>query len=355
MLLALLLLVGAPANRLPDFTDYVVDGARVIDPGVRQQLLDLSSRLDHAGIAQMAVLTVRPETVGDVSIEDFAAETFRKWGLGHGKKADGILIVVEPGPPGHRHTKVEVGYGLEGLLPDGKLGALYDRYARPHVLRNEYGLAALKLAQSMAAVLEADAAAGGEAAPHKDTMRGGTGIGQPGASGPQGMTGLVVTVLCMLALIAMLGTAAARRQFPGRKTLLAGGGLTGLSVVGLVAAGSGPGWLVLVAGSIVAAVIWASISAHKCPKDGSWMVIEQDLVDPPTYWREGVAHVTEACTNRKCGYRREYDKVIPRKQATVVVGGGGGRGSSGGGGSGGSGFSGGGGGDSGGGGISRSD
>jgi uncharacterized membrane protein YgcG len=150
----------------------------------------------------------------------------------------------------------------------------------------------------------------------------------------------------------MLATAAARRQFPGRKTVLASGGLTGLSVVGLVAAGSGPGWLVLVAGLIVAAVIWASISAHKCPKDGSWMVIEQELIDPPTYWSEGVAHVTEACTNRKCGYRREYDKVIPRKQMTVVTSGGGGRGSSG---DGGSGFSGGGGGDSGGGGISRSD
>ena len=119
MLLALLLLVGAAPSRLPDFTNYVVDGANVIGPAEKQQLLDLSSRLDHAGTAQLAVLTVTPEMVGDDSIEDFAAETFKKWGLGHGKKkADGILIVIEPGKPGQRHTKVEVGYGLEGVLPD---------------------------------------------------------------------------------------------------------------------------------------------------------------------------------------------------------------------------------------------
>ena len=149
MLLALLMLVGIPAERLPDYTDYVVDRANVIEPGVRQQIVDLASRLDHAGIAQLAVLTVTPEVVGDYSIEDFAAETFRKWGLGHGKKkADGVLIVIEPGPPGQRHTKVEIGYGLEGVLPDGKVGALYDRYARPHILRNEYGNASLKLSQA---------------------------------------------------------------------------------------------------------------------------------------------------------------------------------------------------------------
>ncbi|HYY52791.1 MAG TPA: TPM domain-containing protein [Myxococcales bacterium] len=357
MLLALLMLVGIPADRLPDFTDYVVDRAKVVDPGVRQQLLDLASRLDHAGIAQLAVLTVTPEIVGDDSIEDFAAETFRKWGLGHGKKkADGVLIVIEPGPPGQRHTKVEVGYGLEGVLPDGKVGALYDRYARPHILRNEYGNAALKLSQAIAGVLDADAAAGGDAAAKKDTLRGGTGLGQPSYRGPENVGGVVVTALCMIAIATILGSSGARRRFPGGRSQLAAAGLTGASVASLFVAGSGVGWLVLAGGLILNAVIWASIRSHKCPKDGSWLLIDEELIARPTYWSQGLARVTQACTNPRCGYRRSYDKVLPRKQVTVVTGGGGwGRGGGGWGSGGGGGFSGGGGGDSGGGGISRSD
>ena len=78
------------------------------------------------------------------------------------------------------------------------------------------------------------------------------------------------------------------------------------------------------------------------------MTIDEEVIDPPTYWSEGVAHVTQQCTNRKCGFHKEFDKSIPRKQMTTVVSGGGG----GGGGGGGDGFSGGGGGRSGGGGAS---
>ena len=358
MLLALLMLVGIPAERLPDYTDYVVDRANVIEPGVRQQIVDLASRLDHAGIAQLAVLTVTPEVVGDYSIEDFAAETFRKWGLGHGKKkADGVLIVIEPGPPGQRHTKVEIGYGLEGVLPDGKVGALYDRYARPHILGNEYGNASLKLSQAIAGVLDADATGGGDAPATRDSLRGGKGIGQSGYPAPQGLGGLAITVLCMIALAAVLASSSARRRFPGRRTQLAAAGLTGASVVSLLVTGGGVGWLVFVGGLILNAVIWASIRSHKCPKDGSWLLIDEDLITRPTYWSQGLARVTQACTNPRCGYRRSYEKVLPRKQVAVVTGGGGwGRGGGGwGSGGGGSGFSGGGGGDSGGGGVSRSD
>jgi uncharacterized membrane protein YgcG len=349
-MLLLALIVAAPIY--PDYTGYVVDRARGLDQGAVEKLRATASRLDHAGIAQLAVVTVTRDMLNDTSREEYAADLFKKWGLGHGKKkADGLLILIVPGPEGHRGTKVEVGYGLEGLLPDGKLGALYDQYARPYIKKNAYGDAAANLANAIAAVLEADAAAGGEAAPGKDTIRGGKGIGQPGAAAETNAGGLVVTILCMLALVVMLATSGARRQFPGKKTQLAGAGLTGLSVISLIAASSGAGWIALVIGLIVNTVIWVSIRAHKCPKDGSWMTIEEEVIDPPTYWSEGVAHVTQRCTNRKCGYKKEYDKSIPRKQMTVVTTGGGG-GSTGGSSDG---FSGGGGGDSGGGGVSRED
>jgi uncharacterized protein len=347
-MLLLALILAAPIY--PDYTGYVVDRARVLDAGAASHLHDLSERLDHAGIAQLAVVTVTEAMLDEASKEEYAADLFKKWGLGHGKKkADGLLILFVPGKPGHRKVKVEVGYGLEGILPDGKVGALIDQYAVPAMKRDDYGDAAVKLADALARVVESDAAAGGDATPAKDTLRGGKGVGQPGAAAETNAGGLVVTILCMLGLVVMLASSGARRQFPGTKTQLAGAGLTAASVISLVAAGSGAGWLALVIGLIVNTVIWVSIRAHKCPKDGSWMTIEEEVIDPPTYWSEGVAHVTQRCTNRKCGYKREYNKSIPRKQMTVVTTGGGG-GSSGGSSDG---FSGGGGGDSGGGGAGR--
>src|SRR5207245_2463646 len=135
------------------------------------------------GIAQIGVCTV-PD-LGDWTKEEFAVDLFRKWGLGHGKKhADGLLVLLVPGKPGHRKIKVEVGYGLEGLLPDGKLGALIDQYAVPALRRNDYGDAAVKLVDAFAGVLEGNAGAGGELAPEAGGMRGGRGVGA--ARGRQG-------------------------------------------------------------------------------------------------------------------------------------------------------------------------
>jgi uncharacterized protein len=349
MLLALLLLVGVPANRLPDFTGYVVDKAGLLDPAAVAHVKSVASRLDHAGIAQLAVATVPESMLGDDPLEDYAVALFKKWGLGHGtKRDDGLLVLFVPGKPGHRKIRIEVGYGLEGLMPDGKVGQIRTQQAYPYMKNDDYSGAAVHVVDSIASILEADAAAGGETAPNKASPRGGTGQGMSGAGAPSSSGGLIVTILCMLGLLAALATSGARRQFPGKPTQLMGVGLTGLSVISLFAAGSGAGWLALVVGLIVNAVIWASIRAHKCPKDGSWMTIDEEIIDEPTYWSAGLAHVTQRCTNRKCGYVKEYDKSIPRKQMTVVTSGGGG----GGGGGGGDGFSGGGGGRSGGGGAS---
>src|SRR5256886_2963019 len=181
--LALVALLAAPAvlalvpdKELPAFTGYVVDKAGILDQGATEQLRATASRLDHAGVAQIAVCTV-PD-LGDWSVEEFAVDLFRKWGLGHGKKrADGLLLLLVPGKPGHRKIKVEVGYGLEGILPDGKVGALMDQYAGPALKRGDYATAAVQLQGAIAALLQSDAAQGGEAAPGKDTMRGGKGVG----------------------------------------------------------------------------------------------------------------------------------------------------------------------------------
>jgi uncharacterized protein len=338
------LLALVPDKELPDLHGSpVVDQAQILDAGARQQIVERAMALDRAGIAQIAVCTV-PD-LGQWTKEEFAVDLFRKWGLGHGKqRADGLLVLLVPGKPGHRKIKVEVGRGLEGILPDGKVGALIDRYAVPALQRDDYSDAAVKLVDAFADILSANASAGGELAPQPRVR----GVGQrtvPGAGG------LALAVVCMAALLVSLVSSGVRRQFPGKKTVVLAIALAAVSAFGLVALQSLIGWIAFVVGLAVNGFAYASIRSHRCPRDGSWMTISEDVIDPPTYWNSGIAHVTEQCTNPRCGYRREFDKELPRRQRTVYISGGGG-GGFGGGGGGGGGFSGGG-GDSGGGGAGR--
>ena len=159
MLLALLL-----AASLPDFTGYVVDRAHLLDPNAVAHVTAVASRLDHAGVAQLAVCTVPESALGDDPLEDYAVALFKKWGLGHGtKRDDGVLVLFVPGVPGHRKIRIEVGYGLEGILPDGKVGQIRTQQAFPYMRNDDYSGAAVHVVDALAAVLEADAAAGGEA------------------------------------------------------------------------------------------------------------------------------------------------------------------------------------------------
>jgi uncharacterized protein len=348
LLVAPALLALVPDKELPEFTGYVVDRAGILDQGAREQIGKRASDLDHAGTAQIAVATV-PD-LGSWSKEEFAADLFRKWGLGHGKRADGLLILLVPGKPGHRKIKVEVGYGLEGILPDGKATALVDRYAVPAIQRDDYSDAAVKLVDAYADLLQENARSGGELAPQARPARGARAVGQrtvPGAGG------LALAVVCMAGVLVSLVSSGVRRRFPGKGIAIMAGALTVLAVFGLLALGGAVGWIALLVGLVVNGFAYASIRSHRCPRDGSWMTIDEDIVEEPTYWSRGLARVTELCTNRSCGYRREFEKELPRKQRTVYISGGGGGGGGWSGGSGGGGFSGGGGGDSGGGGGGR--
>jgi uncharacterized protein len=180
------------AERYPAFTGYLVDSAQIVDATSTARIQQIASRLDHAGIAQIAVCTV-PD-LGDMTRDEYAVALFQKWALGHGKKrADGLLVLLVPGPPGHRQIKIEVGYGLEGILPDGKVGEIRNRYAYPALRRNDYGTAAADTVQALAAVIEANAGEGGELAPTTGSTRSGS-THSPDVEFP-GLGGLALAVV----------------------------------------------------------------------------------------------------------------------------------------------------------------
>src|SRR4051812_5660522 len=216
----MLLAIALAASTFPAFTGYVVDQAGVLGSGATARIEAVASELDRAGVAQIAVATVPRGMLDDASKEEYAAELFRRWGLGHGKKkADGVLVLLVPRADAtqKRLLKVEVGYGLEGVLPDGRVGALEDEQAVPYLRRDDYGGAASHLVDGIAAVLRADAAQGGDAAPGTNTLRGGARRGMPGAVAVSNPAGLGAGGLCMGAVRVVLLTGGARRRVPGRE------------------------------------------------------------------------------------------------------------------------------------------
>lgn len=91
----------------------VNDFANVLSPEQRQILEQRLVDLDNTSSNQIAIVTV-PD-LGGYEIEEYAVKLFREWGIGGSKHNNGILILVAPTE--HR-ARIEVGYGLEGAIPD---------------------------------------------------------------------------------------------------------------------------------------------------------------------------------------------------------------------------------------------
>ncbi len=112
---------------------YVNDFAGVLTSGQEQGIVSSAKSLHKETEAQVVVLTV--ESLEGKSIEEYAIEVAREWGIGDKEKNNGVLILLSTGD---REIRVEVGLGLEGCLPDGKTGRLIDTYAIPYYSENDF-------------------------------------------------------------------------------------------------------------------------------------------------------------------------------------------------------------------------
>ena len=112
---------------------YVQDYAGVISQSDEQKILSIGQDLDNKTTAQVAVLTVK--SLEGIPIEDYALQVLRSWGVGNKEKNNGVLIVVATDD---KRSRIEVGYGLEGVLPDGLTGRIQDRYMLPYFRKGDY-------------------------------------------------------------------------------------------------------------------------------------------------------------------------------------------------------------------------
>ncbi|HWP97760.1 MAG TPA: TPM domain-containing protein [Syntrophomonadaceae bacterium] len=108
---------------------YVLDQANVMSDQTKSLIINTSQELRRSTKAQVAVVTLK--SLEDQPISAVSLAIARKWQLGDKSLNNGLLILVVPsGTPGNM-SRIEVGYGLEGALPDAKTGRIQDQYMIP--------------------------------------------------------------------------------------------------------------------------------------------------------------------------------------------------------------------------------
>src|SRR5258708_5993620 len=142
--LAVALLIFAPSvvltaesvNTLPAPTSYVNDFAGVLSPSVKANLENLCTQVDRQAHAQIAVVTIKTLD-NDQPIDEFATALEEKWKVGAKGTDRGVLMLVVMNP---RKYRIEVGYGLEGILNDAKVGDI-GRTMVPSLSQGDYNTA----------------------------------------------------------------------------------------------------------------------------------------------------------------------------------------------------------------------
>ena len=137
--LVVALLVLAPPGMaqqlaaIPAFDSPVVDTTGTLDAASKQQLEQQALALQQRKGSQLQVLVIpstRPET-----IEQYAVRAFESFKLGRKGLDDGLLLVVAKDD---RKVRIEVGYGLEGAIPDIAAGRVIQEYMVPKFRQGDY-------------------------------------------------------------------------------------------------------------------------------------------------------------------------------------------------------------------------
>jgi uncharacterized protein len=214
---------GAFAEKVEDLpkpTDWVADFAHVLSPGAVQQIDALCGQLSHSKAnAQIQVVTVK--TLDGDDTADFANRLEERWKIGKKGQDRGILMLLAI--QDHKRW-IEVGYGLEGILPDAKVGDI-GRSMVPALKAGDYDGAVTGGVVQLANVIAADAGVTiqDDGAPQQRTVR----REQRHGSG----IGLIFRILLIVLVLVFLG---ARGLFGfGLGMLFGGGGRWG---------GGGGGW-----------------------------------------------------------------------------------------------------------------
>ncbi|MCD6551548.1 YgcG family protein [Thermotoga sp.] len=117
----------------PTSHKYVNDYVGVLDSETVGKIVSVGKELEEKTTAQVVVVIV--PSLSGFTVEEYANCLFREWGIGQKEKNNGVLLLVAMND---RKLRIEVGYGLEGAIPDGKAGRILDEYVIPYFKEGEY-------------------------------------------------------------------------------------------------------------------------------------------------------------------------------------------------------------------------
>jgi uncharacterized protein len=125
-LLAAIVAVRAAEPGFPALSGRVVDEAGILDPEAEAALARDLEAHERATGNQVVVASLR--SLQGLTVEEYANRLFRHWQLGRAKDDDGALLLVAPS---ERKVRIEVGYGLEGVLTDAAASTIIQSLILP--------------------------------------------------------------------------------------------------------------------------------------------------------------------------------------------------------------------------------
>ena len=197
----LLLTTGVHGSRdFPRPTGAVNDFAGVISTRYKQAMESLAREVLEKTGTSVVVATV--QDVGGDDPDDYANRLYEAWGIGAKGEDKGVLIFLAVR---ERRVRIETGYGVEGILPDGLAGEILDRYVIPPLKAGDYdkGLSSAMAAVSSVIAKEAGVELTGVAQTRRQP--------QPSRNSGGSVFSLVMFLLVMFLL---LGTRQGRRLLP---------------------------------------------------------------------------------------------------------------------------------------------
>lgn len=136
---------------VPYLAGRVNDLADLLSPGAETAIEAQLQQLEESTGTQVAVLTI--PSLGDEVLEDFSLRVAETWKLGRGQFDDGVLILIARDD---RKMRVEVGYGLEGTIPDAYAKRIADDLMKPHFRTGDFDGGVTAAVEAVAGLVTGD-------------------------------------------------------------------------------------------------------------------------------------------------------------------------------------------------------
>ena len=189
------------AEIFPKPVGAVNDFARVIPPGFKSQMEGLSREVLAKTGTAIVVATV--ESLGDNELNDYVNRLYKAWGVGKKGHDKGVLIFLSVK---ERKVRIETGYGVEGILPDGLVGEILREHAIPLFKQGDYGKGLSNALNAVASIVAKDA---------NVSLSGSVPFDQPGERNVRRGSGLLLPLLIIaLIVISLMGTSQGRDFLP---------------------------------------------------------------------------------------------------------------------------------------------